>query len=258
MTKIYAILSGKGGVGKTTTSINLASSLNKLGEDVIIVDGNLTTPNVGIHLGAPIVPITLNHVLNGQSAIEDAIYEHESGTKVIPASLSLKEIEKIDYRKIPDVLKKLKKLTNYVLIDSAAGLGEEARFAIVSADEIIIVTNAEMSAVTDALKTIKLAEEYHKPVKGVIITRYTGSNTDMSFVSITDMLEVPILGIIPEDRAVKESQVIKNAVVHTHPHSKASKSYVNTTKRILGEEIPLMKTPLGIVGNFLRALGLRN
>ena len=71
MAKIYAIISGKGGVGKTTTSINLASSLNKLGEDVIIVDGNLTTPNVGIHLGAPIVPITLNHVLNGQSRIED-------------------------------------------------------------------------------------------------------------------------------------------------------------------------------------------
>src|SRR3989344_3337785 len=258
MAKIYAIISGKGGVGKTTTSINLASSLNKLGEDVIIVDGNLTTPNVGIHLGAPIVPITLNHVLNDQSRIEDSIYEHESGTKVIPASLSLKEIEKIDYRKIPDVLRKLKKLTSFVLIDSAAGLGEEARFSIVSADELIIVTNAEMSAVTDALKTIKLAEEYHKPVKGVIITRYTGSNTEMSLANIEDMLEVPILGIIPEDHSVKESQVIKNAVVHTHPRSRASTSYMNTTRRILGEEIPLTQNNLGIVGNLLRALGLRN
>ncbi len=154
MTKIYSIISGKGGVGKTSSTINLGAALNKLGEDVIIVDGNLTTPNIGIHLGAPIVPITLNHVLNNQARIEDAIYEHESGTKVLPASLSLKETEKIDYKKIPEVLRKLKKFTNYVLIDSAAGLGEEARFAILSSDEVIIVTNPEISAVTDALKTI--------------------------------------------------------------------------------------------------------
>ena len=172
MSKIYAIISGKGGVGKTTTTINVGASFNKLGEDVIIVDGNLTTPNVGIHLGAPIVPITLNHVLNNQAKIEDAIYEHESGTKVIPASLSLKEIERIDYKKIPEIVRRLKKFTDHVLIDSAAGLGEEARVSIISADEIIIVTNAEMSAVTDALKTIKLAEEYNKFVKGVIITLY--------------------------------------------------------------------------------------
>ena len=64
MAKVYAIISGKGGVGKTTSTINLGTSLNKLGEDVIIIDGNLTTPNIGIHLGAPIVPITLNHILN--------------------------------------------------------------------------------------------------------------------------------------------------------------------------------------------------
>jgi len=60
MAKIYAILSGKGGVGKTTTAINLGTTLNHLGESVIIVDANLTTPNIGIHLGAPIVPVTLN------------------------------------------------------------------------------------------------------------------------------------------------------------------------------------------------------
>ena len=164
MAKIYAILSGKGGVGKTTTAINLGSSLNYLGEDVIIVDGNLTTPNVGIHLGAPIVPTTLNHVLNGQAKLEDAIYEHESGTKIIPASLSLKESEKINYKRLIEVTKRLKKISNHILIDSAAGLGEEAKSSMYAADEIIIVTNPEMSAVTDALKAIKLSEEMGKPV----------------------------------------------------------------------------------------------
>ena len=213
MGKVYAIISGKGGVGKTTTAINLGTSFNHLGEEVIIVDGNLTTPNVGIHLGAPVVPITINHVLKNKAKLEDAIYEHESGTKVMPASLSLREIEKINYKKLPEVINKLKKITNYVLIDSAAGLGEEARSTIDAADEIIIVTNPEMSAVTDALKTIKLSEEKNKIITGVIITRYQGTRPEMSIANIKDMLEIPILGIIPEDLAVKESQVIKNAVI---------------------------------------------
>ena len=189
MAKVYAIISGKGGVGKTTTAINLGTSLTQLGEEVIIVDANLTTPNIGIHLGAPIVPTSLNHVLNKQAKLEDAIYEHESGTKIIPASLSLKETEKIDYRKLPEIIKKLKKITNHILIDSAAGLGQEARSAMHAADEIIIVTNPEMAAVTDALKTIKLAEEMNKKVIGVIVTRYQGKKIEMSIPNLKDMLE---------------------------------------------------------------------
>ncbi|MFA5174161.1 MAG: cell division ATPase MinD [Candidatus Pacearchaeota archaeon] len=239
MAKIYAVISGKGGVGKTTTTINLGTSLNKLGEDVVVIDGNLTTPNIGIHLGAPIVPITLNHVLNNQAKLEDAIYEHESGTKIIPASLSLKETEKINYKKFIETIRKLKKITNHVFIDSAAGLGEEARAAISASDEIIIVTNPEMAAVTDALKTIKLAEEMNKPIAGVIITRHQGERTEMPISSIKDMLETVILGIISEDISVKESQVMKNAVILTHPKSRASKQYMDTSRRLLGDDVKI-------------------
>jgi septum site-determining protein MinD len=237
MAKVYAIISGKGGVGKTTTAINLGTALNNLGEDVIILDANLTTPNIGIHLGAPIVPITLNHVLNNQAKIEDAIYEHESGTKIMPASLSLKETEKINYKNLKEVTKKLKEITNHVLIDSAAGLGEEARSAIHACDEIIIVTNPEMAAVTDALKTIKLAEEMEKPITGIIITRYQGKKTEMPLGNIRDMLESRIIGIIPEEDAVKESQAMKNPVITTHPKSRASRTYTDTSKRILGHDV---------------------
>jgi septum site-determining protein MinD len=258
MAKVYAIISGKGGVGKTTTTVNLGTSLNYLGEDVIIIDANLTTPNVGIHLGAPIVPITLNHVLNNQAKLEDAIYEHDSGTKVMPASLSLKETERINYKTLPEVTKKLKKITNFVLIDSAAGLGEEAQAAMNAADEIIIVTNPEMSAVTDALKTIKLAEEKNKPVKGVIITRHSGKRHDMSIANIKEMLESQILGIIPEDDSVKESHIAKNAVIHTKPRSKAAKNYINTTRRILGEGIALEDPhQIGLFSRFFKSLGMK-
>src|SRR3990167_1133601 len=130
MSKLITITSGKGGVGKTTTSINLAAALNSFGKNVIIVDANLTTPNVGLHLGAPIVPISLNHVLLGKADISDAIYEHESGTKIVPSSLSVRELSRLNHSKLKDVGKKLRKLADFVIYDSAAGLGVEAIAAI--------------------------------------------------------------------------------------------------------------------------------
>jgi len=78
MARVIAIISGKGGVGKTTTAVNLGAALNKFDKEVIVVDANLSTPNIGIHLGAPMVPVTLNHILRGKANIEDAIYEHSS------------------------------------------------------------------------------------------------------------------------------------------------------------------------------------
>jgi len=256
MGKVYTIISGKGGTGKTTSTINLGASLNHLGEDVAIVDGNLTTPNIGIHLGAPIVPTTINHVLSGQAKIEDATYEHESGTKVIPASLSLKETQKVNYKKFPEIAQKLKKLSNHVLIDSAAGLGEEAQSAISAADEIIVITNPEMSAVTDALKTVKLSEEMHKPIKGVIITRYRGKRHDMSIQNIKDMLEHSIMGVIPEDEAVKHSQAIKNAVVYTRPKSNAARAYIDASRKILGNSWTNYQPPIRL-GFLSRLFGRR-
>jgi septum site-determining protein MinD len=236
MGKVYVIISGKGGVGKTTSSINLALCINELGKEVIIIDGNLTTPNVGLHLGSPIVPITLNHVINDEAKIEEAIYEHESGTKIMPASLSIGELNKIKHEKLHEVTKKLRKIADIIVLDSSAGLGEEARSAMKAADEVIIITNPETSAVTDALKTIKLAEEMNKKVMGVIITRHEGKRWEMDIPTIKDMLEVPILGVVPEDDAVKESQRMKNAVIKTHPRSRSARAYNKIAKRILGPE----------------------
>lgn len=236
MATLITITSGKGGVGKTTTAINLGAALNSFGKEVIIVDANLTTPNIGLHLGAPIVPVSLNHVLFGKAKIGDVIYEHESGTKIVPGSLSAKDVRKIDHYKLIEIGKKLRKMADYIIYDSAAGLGDEALAAMESGDEIIIVTNPEIPAVTDALKTSKVIEEMGKKVKGIIVTRVRGNKTEMSVANIRDMLELPILGVIPEDSHMQEALVRKNAVVHTHPKSKASKAYKRVAAKISGHD----------------------
>jgi septum site-determining protein MinD len=235
MGKIISIISGKGGVGKTTTTINLGAALNQLNKEVIIVDVNLNTPNIGIHLGAPMVPITFNHVLNGKADIEDVIYEHHSGTKIVPSSLSVKEITDFNSKRIPSAARELSERSDYVLLDSAAGFSEEAIATIEAGDEIIIVTNPEMPSVTDALKAIKVAQEMGKQIKGVIVTRYRGKSYELPLSSIKAMLEVPIIGIIPEDDAVKESLNMRDAVVHTHPKSKVSKKYKEIARKISGQ-----------------------
>ncbi|MGC9309079.1 MAG: cell division ATPase MinD [Candidatus Nanoarchaeia archaeon] len=234
MARAIVITSGKGGVGKTTTAINLGAALNKYKQDVIIVDTNLNTPNIGIHLGAPMVPVTLNHVLKGKAEIEEAIYEHSSGTKIVPSSLSVKELAKFNMKKMPQISEALKKSADIVLFDSAAGFGEEVIALYDSCDEIIIVTNPEMPAVTDALKAVKVAREKGKEVKGVIVTRYKNAKYELPLSSIKSMLEAPIIGVIPEDKSVKEALTKRDAVVHTHPRSKVAKKYNEIARKILG------------------------
>ncbi|MEK7526549.1 MAG: cell division ATPase MinD [Patescibacteria group bacterium] len=235
MTRIITITSGKGGVGKTTSAINLGVALNFFGKEVIIVDANLTTPNIGLHLGAPMVPVSLNHVLSGKAKISDAIYEHESGTKIIPSSLSIKELRQLNHSKLKEVSKKLKKLADIVILDSAAGLGEEAIAGIEAGEDVIIVTNAEILAVTDALKASKLIEQLGKNILGVIVARFDKRRAQMPISNIEDMLELPVIGVIPEDRNVPKAVVMKDALIHTHPRSKAARAYMKVAAKLIGK-----------------------
>ena len=234
MAKLLTIISGKGGVGKTTTAINIGAALHSFGKEVIVVDANLTTPNVGLHLGAPIVPVNLNHVLLGKAKISDAIYEHESGTKIIPSSLSVKELRRLNPKKLREVGKSLRKMADFVLFDAAAGLGEEAVSSIEAADALILVTNPEIPAVTDALKTAKLAEEMGREVLGVIVTRVRGLKSEMPISNIREMLDLPILGVVPEDHRMQEALVQKDALLHISPRSKASRAYKKIAAKLAG------------------------
>jgi len=112
-------------------------------------------------------------------------------------------------------------------------LGNEASSSIDLADELIIVTNPEIPAITDALKTIKLTEQKKKKVLGVIVTRVKKNKIEVSPSTVKDMLEVPILGMVPEDINVQKSINIKDAVVCIYPKSKASRAYKEIAAKIL-------------------------
>ena len=256
MSKIIVITSGKGGVGKTTSAINLGAAINYFGEDALIIDGNLSTPNIGIHLNSPEVPINLNHVLLNKAEPFEAVYEHESGIKIMPSSLSIKELKKIEPKKIKDFKKDFKKISDYIIIDSAAGLGDEAMSVIEMADELIVVTNPEMPAITDALKTIKLAEQLKKSVKGVIISRVRKNKIEMQPETVKEMLETPILGMIPEDTDIQKSLNLRDAVVHTSPKSKPARAYKEIAAKILDVEYNSNKDRENMIKRVLQKLGL--
>ncbi|MBT96958.1 septum site-determining protein MinD [Candidatus Pacearchaeota archaeon] len=258
MKKLIVITSGKGGVGKTTSAINLGAAVNHFGRNVLVVDGNLTTPNVGIHLGSPEVPVSLNHVLSEKADLSEAIYEHESGIKILPSSLSINELKKINPEKMKSLRKDFRKISRYVIIDSAAGLGDEAISVIKMADELILVTNPEMPAITDALKTIKLAEQLKKPVLGVIMTKVKNNNIEMQPETVKEMLEVPILGMIPEDIDIQKSLSLKDAVVHTHPRSKPARAYKEIAAKIVGVDYDSDQDKEKLMEMILKKLGLKS
>ena len=232
--RIIGCISAKGGVGKTTSAINLAAALNHFGKDVLLVDANLTTPNVGIYLGIPVAPVTLHDVLRGKKDARDAIVSHRSGLKLVPASISIKDAKKVDPHKLEAAIKDLEGHSHFIVVDGAPGITKEALASMKAVHEVIVITNPEMAAITDALKTVKLCKELKKEVLGVLVTKTNVKNADISLKTIESLLEVPVIGVIPEDRAVKFAIANKESVVHAHPNSASAIQYKKLAADLLG------------------------
>jgi len=236
MTRVIVVSSGKGGVGKTTLVANLASALAQFNQSVIAVDCNMTTSNLGIHLGIPTYPRTMQDVLNGRARIKDAMYFHPAGFRVIPADISLSKNLVPHSHELIDVFYKLVGETDFVLIDSAAGLGHEALASLDAADEVIIITNPELPALTDALKLKKLAESVSTYNLGVVVNRVKGEDNEYHIDDVESFLDSPILGIVPEDSAVRDAIAMKEPVVISNPNSKASLHIKAIAAKLIGRE----------------------
>ena len=219
MTKFIAI-SGKGGVGKTTVAINLASALHDLGKKVILLDANTETPHVGLHLGFPEVKVSLHEVLEGKNKVKDAIYLHPSGLKVIPSNISKHPL----YNKpksISSVLLDLIGKSSLVIIDLPPTFSETVLSALKSSDEAIIVATPENSSLIDTMKIMRVAEDLHCVIPGIVLNKAKPSEKIKGF----EHLSRRIISTIPHDKNIPLSLSMKHPITYTHPHSHASREF---------------------------------
>ncbi|MEM7825259.1 MAG: P-loop NTPase, partial [Candidatus Aenigmatarchaeota archaeon] len=162
------IISGKGGVGKTTLVANLGLALTEFEKNIAIVDCNLTTSHLGFHFGIFYFPKTINNVLKGEAKLEEAIYHHPSGLKIIPASLSLDDIVEVNISTLKYFLNELKDV-EILLLDSAPGFGREAISVLNASDEIIFITNPNLSAISDIERAYEIVKELGLIPLGVVL-----------------------------------------------------------------------------------------
>lgn len=233
MEKIIAVVSGKGGVGKTTFVANVGTALTEMTGNVVVVDTDLTTSNLGLQLGFYQFPLGLQDALEGSIGINNAIYTHPSGLKLVPASISLNYLNRVPS---PYRLKSvLSDLAGLVMIDSPPGLRDDALFVLRSADDIVVVTNPEIPAVTDALKVIKVSRELGKEPLGIIVNRVKHSY-ELRQDEIESMCDAPVIGKIPEDDNIKRSMFEKTPVVSYRPYSPAAVAYRKIAASLVGKE----------------------
>ena len=232
--KIIGVVSGKGGVGKTTTIANLGAALaSKFYRSIAIVDGNFTTPNLGLHLGAYDHLHSLADVLKKDVPISQATYIHHSGIMMFPTSLSSYNI-KIDSRKLKNVFKDMEEY-KLVLVDSAPGVERDNVPILEVSDEILIVTNPDVPSVTDALKMIELAESIEVPIRGVEINRVRKKKHELSATEIESICDTPVIATIPEDIEVQKAIADGNPVVLNSPYSPAAIEFRRLAAHLVGE-----------------------
>ena len=234
MTIFIAVVSAKGGVGKTTTTINLTHALASFWRSIIAVDTDMTAPNLSIHLGITKYPKTIHHVLNNEAHIEDAIYQHQSGMMVIPGSVAYDHATTTPIARLKDVIPMLNGKAEIVNLDSAPGLGEEAQTTIGLSDYAIVIVTPDLAAVSDARKSVKLIKNLNKKVLGVIINR-THPTDELSQEEVEAFLETPILGTVPDDFYVRSAYKLKSPVSYAHPESVVTGHYKKIAAAIIGE-----------------------
>lgn len=236
MTRVICISSGKGGVGKTTLTANLGMALTELGYRTLVIDANLTTPNLGFHLGVPLYPKTLHDVLRGKALIEEATFIHPSGLKVIPAGISLDDLKNTRADQLNKVVLDLMGDHDIVFLDGAAGLGKEPLAGIGAADELLIVTNPDLPSVTDALKTVKVAEEMGTRVIGVILNKIKGHGSELSVEDVQSIIGYAVIAQVPFDLRVDDSLAAKTPIVQFSPNAKSSVEIKKLAASLVGLE----------------------
>lgn len=231
-------MSGNAGQGKTTVAKNIAFALRHFGFDVLIVDGDIKTPKLCYHVGMPLAGKTVQDVLVGHRSLSDAVYHRPSGLKILLSSPSAGNVPHPS-RLLPE----LRRLADIVIVDVPTNDGEWYRTKC----ETIIVTQPDFPSVLEARKLFNSAN-----VRSIVINRFHKDGIDLSPGNVQELVNIPVIGTIPEEPAMREALRHGYSIIEFHPELAASIALKQSAARLMNLEY---KSPLRKV-SLLAKLGL--
>ena len=269
MTRIIVVTSGKGGVGKTTTSASFSSGLAMRGFKTAVIDFDVGLRNLDLIMGCERrVVYDLVNVISGEATLNQALIKdkHCENLFVLPASQT-RDKDALTEEGVEKVLKDLEHMGfDYIVCDSPAGIERGAVMALTFADEAIIVTNPEVSSVRDSDRILGILQAKSKralaggePVKEhLLVTCYSPKRVEdgemLSYKDVQEILRVPIIGVIPESESVLHASNQGTPAIHIE-HSEVAEAYKDIIARFLGEEAPLRFVTYEKPGLFKRLFG---
>lgn len=255
MAKVIVVTSGKGGVGKTTSSASFSSGLALRGKKVAVIDFDVGLRNLDLIMGCERrVVYDFVNVINNEATLKQALIKdkHCDNLYVLPASQT-RDKEALTKEGVERVINELKSDGfDFIICDSPAGIETGALLALYFADEALIVTNPEVSSVRDSDRIIGIlgaksqkAEQGQTVKSHLLITRYDPRRVDtgamLSLEDIQDLLRVPLIGVIPESHTVLDASNSGMPAVHVEG-SDVSEAYKDVVARFLGEDRPMRFT----------------
>ena len=233
MGRVIGVLSLKGGVGKTSVVVALGDALADFGKKVLLIDANLSAPNLGLHFNTVNPEKTLHDLLDRTANIRDVIQKLEK-FDIIPASLfNKKEVAPLNLK---NKVKILKRKYDVVLIDSSPSLDEETLAVILASDEILVVTTPDHLTLSATMKAIKRAQQRGTKISGLILNKVYNKNFELSIDDIENTLDVPVMAVIPHD--VDVLRALSKFIPSTShkPRSAGSTEYKKLAAVLIGEK----------------------
>jgi septum site-determining protein MinD len=245
MGEAIVVTSGKGGVGKTTTTANIGTGLASLGKSVVVVDGDTGLRNLDVLMGLENrIVFTLIDVIEGKCKLKQALIRDKrfSNLYLLPTAQT-RDKEDIKTEEMNDLVSELKKEFDYVIIDCPAGIEQGFENAIVGADRALVVVNPEVTSVRDSDRVIGKLDskglENHQLVVNRIDYKMTKDGQMLDVNDILDSLAIELIGVVPDDREITVSTNNGEPVV-LDEKSTAGKAFRNISERITGKDIPFM------------------
>ncbi|PVE24940.1 septum site-determining protein MinD [Microvirga sp. KLBC 81] len=262
--KVVVVASGKGGVGKTTSTASLGAALAKAGQNVVVVDFDVGLRNLDLVLGAERrVVYDLISVITGEAKLSQALVRDKrvETLTLLPTSQT-REKDSLTEDGVAKVIHQLKEKFDWVICDSPAGIEKGATLAMRHADMAVIVVNPEVSSVRDADRIIGMldsktekAENGERIEKHLLLTRYDAARAQRGDIlkvqDVLEILSVPLLGIIPESKEVLRTSNIGEPVTIGSPDSAPARAYLEAAARLKGET----KSPAPVPAETTRFLG---